>query len=108
MLRLDRVPSPLTVGMLPLDLELEHPAPESQLLASDSQHIGHHSEHIGVICSQHSLDSEHIDLGKLPRRVRMLRKSDGFLPRKPGMMRLGGESEHPAAADIPTDLPSPL
>jgi len=96
MLRIGRAPAPLTLGMLRLGPESQHPTRERQPLARESQHTGCISEHIGIMRRLPSLDWEHNVLGRLPQAVQMLRNPGIFLLRKPGMLRLGGESQHPA------------
>ena len=95
MLRLGRAPAPLTLGMLRFGPESQHPDRERQPLVRESQHPGCLSEQIGSMSGLPGLDSEHNDVGWLPPPVWMLRKLGIFLPRKPGMLRLGGESQHP-------------
>jgi hypothetical protein len=95
MLRIDRGPSPLTVGMLRIDREPRQLDPEPQPLDPESQQLGLHSEHIGSKPRPLSFNSEHLGLKRLPRQVWMLRKSGVFLPHEPGPLRLGRESQHP-------------
>ncbi len=95
MLRIDRAPPPLTVGMLQLGPESQRPDRERQPLVRESQHTGRLSEHIGSMRSLPALDWEHNGLGRLPQPVRMLQSSGIFLPLELGMLRLGGESQNP-------------
>ncbi len=81
MLRIDREPPPLTLGMLRLGRESQQTDPEPQPLDPESQHTDLNSEHICIMQCSPSLDSEHIDLGRLPRQVRLLRKPGVCLPR---------------------------
>ena len=97
MLRIGREPARLTLGMLRLGRESLHPDPERQPLDPELQQLGLHSEHIWSKPRPPALNSEHLGLKRLPPQARMLRKSGVFLPRKVGMMRLGGESEHPSS-----------
>jgi len=82
--------------MLRLGRESQHTDRESQPPDSESQHPGRESQQIGIIRGLRGPGSEHNYLARLPQPVRMLRKTGIFLLRKPGMLRLGGESQHPA------------
>jgi len=95
MLRIYRAPPPLTLGMLQLGPESQHPDRERQPLVRESQHTGCLSEHIGSMRRLPVLNSEHNGLGRLPQTVRMLQSSGIFLPLELGMLRLGGESQNP-------------
>jgi hypothetical protein len=82
--------------MLRLGRESQHTGRESQPPDPESQHLGRESRQIRIMRGLPGLDSEHNGLGRQPQPVRMLRKTGIFLLRKPGMLRLGGESQHPA------------
>lgn len=96
MLRNGPGPAPRTLRMLRLGRESQHPYPESQPPDFELQHPRLNSEHICSLRRLPGLDLEHIGRMRLPRQKGMLLKSDVFLPGKLEMMRIAGNSEHPA------------
>lgn len=94
MLRIDPEPLPPPRGMLRLDPELQQLGLARQLLVHNSEHISRLSQQTGSIKPSTGLDWELTNLGQMSRSGCMLRKSGLFRPREPGMLRLGGDSEH--------------
>jgi hypothetical protein len=95
MLRIGRALAWLKGEMLRLDPESQHPGLARQPLVYNSQLTDCLLQQTGVMRNQSGLDSQHNGPERLLLAVPMLRKPGIFLLRNPGMLRLGGDSQHP-------------